>query len=201
MLVLITDNGGSPVTAVVALGIAFYTVGAHTAGRRSVEGLAGGHRTNETRPSGRAWIGRTPRAVATTQSPPARAPVKRRSGPRTSATRCYVGCPSGQRKLRARRHGTRASAVRRMVARGRRGSAHPRDTARNGRRPDRRHSRAEQPAHDRVVALDQLTPPPSPSRVAVSVEPTMSVNRTVPSKGRAPPPRHARTARSARSLG
>ena len=42
VLVVITANSGSPLTAVVALGVAFYTVGAHTAGRRSMAGFAGG---------------------------------------------------------------------------------------------------------------------------------------------------------------
>lgn len=42
MNVVSINNVGSPLTAVIALGIAFYSVGAHTAGRRSVTGFAGG---------------------------------------------------------------------------------------------------------------------------------------------------------------
>ena len=41
-LVVVTASPGSPLTAVVALGVAFYTVGAQTAGRRSVIGFGGG---------------------------------------------------------------------------------------------------------------------------------------------------------------
>jgi signal transduction histidine kinase len=40
--VVITKTAGSPLTAVIALGIAFYTVGAHTSGRRSLAGCAAG---------------------------------------------------------------------------------------------------------------------------------------------------------------
>jgi signal transduction histidine kinase len=42
VLVVITENAGSPLTAVIALGIAFYTVGAQTTGRRSLAGFACG---------------------------------------------------------------------------------------------------------------------------------------------------------------
>jgi len=42
VLVVLTNNVGSPLTAIIALGIAFYSVGAHTAGNRSMVGLAGG---------------------------------------------------------------------------------------------------------------------------------------------------------------
>ena len=42
VFVVVTENAGSPLTAMVALCVAFYTVGAHTAGRRSVEAFAGG---------------------------------------------------------------------------------------------------------------------------------------------------------------
>jgi signal transduction histidine kinase len=41
-LVVVTASPGSPLTAVVALGVAFYTVGAQTAGRRSITGFACG---------------------------------------------------------------------------------------------------------------------------------------------------------------
>ena len=39
---VITKNVGSPLTAVIGLGISFYTIGAHTAGRRSVAGCGAG---------------------------------------------------------------------------------------------------------------------------------------------------------------
>ena len=42
VVVIVTNNAGSPLTAILALGIAFYSVGAHTAGRRSMAGFAGG---------------------------------------------------------------------------------------------------------------------------------------------------------------
>jgi signal transduction histidine kinase len=42
VFLVITQSPGAPLTAVVALGIAFYTVGAHTASRRSLVGFAGG---------------------------------------------------------------------------------------------------------------------------------------------------------------
>jgi signal transduction histidine kinase len=39
---LTSSHPGAPLSAVIALGVAFYTVGAHTSGSRSVAGLAGG---------------------------------------------------------------------------------------------------------------------------------------------------------------
>jgi signal transduction histidine kinase len=42
LFALVTKNAGSPLTAVIALGVAFYTVGAHAAGRRSLIGFAAG---------------------------------------------------------------------------------------------------------------------------------------------------------------
>ncbi len=39
MLVITSSHPGAPLSALIALGVAFYTVGAHTSGRRSVAGL------------------------------------------------------------------------------------------------------------------------------------------------------------------
>jgi hypothetical protein len=41
-LVVTSSHPGAPLSAVIALGVAFYTVGAHTSGRRSVAGLGTG---------------------------------------------------------------------------------------------------------------------------------------------------------------